>query len=458
MRSGLSGLARAQAGGELRPRVDLAQAGAVPRVLARAAVAVLLLATGAEGEAAEAPAPPAPHLALERAEIVGTVPVPLTLWFTGERADTVAGVCIRMTGPGFLALRPAPGQPTAPGACAGAAALGPFAGAGPIRLELAAVEAVTEGKVNLAFAVDWAAAGVAARRVVVEKTVEIGVLGTGAVAGLPLQLTAYVLPGLLLLITARLLGAGWAAGLGSLEQGTIAFLTSVGLVTATTALAGAVGMVRLAGPGMSVGKLVAGAVLGVIVGGALAGIAALLRWQAAASDRAAAARAALLIARDDGFATAARKALEQAGDKFDSRREALVRVRASATYAGSMAAEGTDGERVLLGWQRVTVTDPTIHGELMALANANRFVELARRIEALIAADPAAIGDENAVQKVAENGDETTGEPLKRFASQTVAQIATRAAKVGPDALPFVLAPLRAARGAPGGGGPKQNR
>ena len=284
--------------------------------------------------------PPSPVVTLAQTDLVGGAPVPVTLWFTGGDTATVADAWITFVGPDFLALRE-------PAAAATAAPLGPYSGAGPISLQLVTAGPIREGRFTLAFGVRYAfGESSETHAVVVEKTVEIGRLGIGSIAGVPLQFAAYLLPGLIAVMVIRMLGVGWAKHLQALELGAISFLLSMlVLVSGERLTAAGWGFVSL--DIVTLG--LAGALFGFVIA-----IPRLVRLAADSFTRRRQARAAAnLVAIEDDFVTAVAKAFRQ--QRYAETGKAVqVTTTSGAVFAGSVAAKTADGRLVLLGWQKLT--------------------------------------------------------------------------------------------------------
>lgn len=94
-------------------------------------------------------------------------------------------------------------------------------------------EEVGEGKFNLSFVseVRWKRdSAPQASYVVVEKTVDVGLLGTETVSGVSLSLLAFVLPGLLAFILLPLLKVPGTTGLGTAEKAALSVIASCLLI------------------------------------------------------------------------------------------------------------------------------------------------------------------------------------------------------------------------------------
>jgi len=309
-----------------------------PTALAFGCILLVLAVVGAGSAATQAP--PSPVVTLERTDLVGGAPVPVTLWFTGGETATIADVWLIFVGPDFLALREPSGAATAK-------PLGPYIGAGPIRLELATVGPLREGRFTLAFGIRYAFGGSSnTHAVVVEKTVEIGRLGVGSIGGVPLQFAAYLLPGLIAVMVVRMCRVGWAQHLQALELGAISFLLSMLLL---------VSVERLTAAGWGFASL---DIVTLGIGGALLGLGLALPrllGQAAGfvTRRRQERAAANLVAVDDDFVTAVAKAFRQKRHA-ETGKAVRVETTSGAIFAGSVAADTADGGLLLLGWQKLT--------------------------------------------------------------------------------------------------------
>ena len=331
------------------------------------ALGLLLLGAAGIGSA-QAPPPPTPIITLERSDLIGGVPVPVTLWFIGRDAQSVAEVLVTFRGPDFIALR-------GPSAAAAPATLGPFEGSGPFPLALTTEGPLREGRFTLAFGIRYTVEGSpATHAAVIEKAVEVGLLGVGSVAGVPLQFAAYLLPGLIAVMVIRVLKVGWSQQLQALELAAISFLLSMLLLVVAERLA-AWPAVAAWGHG-SIDILVLG------IGGALVGLAlstpklirSLHDWLARKGEERAAAD---LTAVDDDFATIVGKAFRQSRYAA-SGKAVLVRTNGGETFAGSVAARAAGGGIVLLGWQKLKEPpDPA----LQRLAAAGDWPTLATRLD-----------------------------------------------------------------------------
>ena len=166
---------------------------------------------------ASPPAPPTVSVSLQRSVIREEGSVPVSIWLSNPGSQPISEVQVDITTPVSVSLSTADCEGTL---AESTVTFGDVPGNSSVNCKLNLVTTkeneIVVGEYNLLFTVryQWKDNGGAHKSVVtVEKPVKVSLLGTDTVAGIPLALAGFIVPGLFFWIAVRLLRVPWGVDL-----------------------------------------------------------------------------------------------------------------------------------------------------------------------------------------------------------------------------------------------------
>ena len=301
------------------------------------------------------PTPPKPGLAvvLQRQAIRENDELEAQVWISNDWNQPLSGVALRLNTPSFLSW--------AHGTCAdwkrnsdqpngqGIANLGGI-NANDFRITtvcLKSADNIMVGDFNVSFSVEYAwPMGTTTGRsfVTTEKTLKSNLLGSDTVAGVPIALAAFIVPGLVFWLVIGWLQVPWNVGSALGDKLIYSVIVSVALLWLIswwrTDSSGSIGL----------SKLFLFATAGAFAGGIVGGADHLIRWllRRRRQEQAAIADAAEAKVGDDP-----QDLLDKLLHKYPDARKPRAVVKAGETqYTGSLMEE-TDEVVAIIGWYHV---------------------------------------------------------------------------------------------------------
>jgi len=167
--------------------------------------------------AASPPAPPTVAVSLERSVIREEDNVPVSIWFTNPGSLALNEVRVNITSPAFLTLSTSQCAGTLDKSTVKFGSI-PANSSTNCTLNLVTTKnrEIVVGDYNLLFTVQYQWTdnnGVHGSVVTAEKPLKVNLLGTDSVAGVPLALAGFIIPGLFFWIAIRLFEVPWGVDL-----------------------------------------------------------------------------------------------------------------------------------------------------------------------------------------------------------------------------------------------------
>lgn len=313
------------------------------------AIMVVLLCLAVQARAADAPTP---VLTLDTASALPGGKFAVKLWFVGEQVDKVSNVRVSMTGSDWVSMQPNPS----------ASLQAPW----PASLTLDVTNSVAEGTSTLVFAIHYDVAQdggkVVAHDAVIQKPIELGLLGTGSIEGLPLQLVSLIIPGLFGVVILRLRNSKlWEVLSGAAEKAGGGLLLSLAALWLLQVVAPHTHSAALMSPGMSRMKLAAAAVAGCLIAAVLILCESAVLGLCAARKRR--REQASRLQPGDSFAVAAAKAIDALCTASDAEKAnwvtpTVAELPGGKKLIGSTVVRNSDDRMVLIGWGNVSNQQP----------------------------------------------------------------------------------------------------
>jgi hypothetical protein len=347
------------------------------RIVTRGSVAVLIMLcyVALQARAADGPAP---MLTFDTTSAAPGGKFAVNLWFVGEQVDRVDNVQVSVTGPDWVSMLPNPAR----------SLRGPW----PAALTLRVANTIAEGTSTLVFAIryDVVAEGgkVVTHDAVIEKPVQLGLLSTDSVEGLPLQLVTLVIPGLAGVAILRLRKSKlWDALSGAAEKVGGGLLLSLASLWLLEVAAPYLRLAVLTRPGISRTKLAAAIVAGCLIAGFLLLIEAAVLWLLEKCKRR--RELATRLQPGDSFAVAAAKAIVALCGSADAptanwKTPTVAILPDGRKLIGSTIVRASDEQAVLIGWGNV-LKDEALRDLVSQSLEQPAFADRKRSIQQLAA-------------------------------------------------------------------------
>jgi hypothetical protein len=240
-----------------------------------------------------------------------------------------------------------------------------------------------------------------------EVPISAKLLGTDSIAGIPLELAGFIVPGLAFWLVLRMSGVPWGIASGLGDQLIYSLLVSLALIYASTALK----LLKVDG-GIGFQKLLHLALIGVAVGVVVSSIDFLIRWIFRAKQ------SAKTPMPDDEAEATLLKLIRRHARKANPEARIRLRTNMNEEFRGSLGLK-TPTFTVLIGWFQFETKGLTEE----KLKNLQSLVEK-KQFEAAIDfanENKIPINLRNSIQKSTDGGDEaSTGLTIMRWPSRDV--------------------------------------
>jgi hypothetical protein len=320
------------------------------------------------------PTPPKPSLAivLQRQAIRENDELEAQVWISNEWDKPISDVALRLNTPAFLSWAPSSCaewkknsyQPNAQGV----ASIGAI-GASDFRVTTVCLKSAADimvGDFNISFSVEYAwPMGAAKGRsfVTTEKTLKSNLLGSDSVAGVPIALAAFIVPGLVFWLVIGWLQVPWNVGSALGDKLIYSVIVSVVLLWVIswrkTDSSGAIGL----------SKLFWFAAAGGVAGVAVAGLDHLVRWRL---RRRREKQAAIADAAEAKVGDEPHVLLQKLLAKYPNGRKPRAVVTVGGTqYTGSLMEE-TEEIVAIIGWFRIVKDNLPVENRAEILNELNQ--------------------------------------------------------------------------------------